>query len=269
MSVDLSVITACYNHGIFLQEMCQSVARSLENISYEHIIVNDGSTDAETLRQLALLEQKGLRVLHQENRGLAAARNAGIQQARGRYLLPMDCDNLLQPGWVSGAIDFLDQHPRCGTVYTDAVFIGEKKGHWKVGAFNLQRLMLSNYIDACALIRKTCWEHIGGYDESRVIMMWSDWDFWLRLAFEGYRFEYRELAGFSYRVAAGSMVHGADRNQYQEACRYFYTKHAALLGDIHLFTRLNGVKIFLAKYTPQLFRLLIRLGVIKNPYSLW
>ena len=269
MSVDLSVITACYNHGSFLQEMCHSVVRSLEGVSFEHIIVNDGSDDPETLQQLALLENSGVKVIHQENQGLAAARNTAIRQAQGRYLLPMDCDNLLQPGWVTGAIQFLDQHQRHGVVYTDAIYIGERQGHWKVGAFNLQRLMLSNYIDACALIRTECWEQIGGYDESRAIMMWSDWDFWLRLAFEGYRFEYREVTGFSYRVAADSMVHGANRTNYLDAAAFFYKKHQDYLGDVYLFTKLNALKVSLAKFMPRLYQLLIRMGIIKNPFNLW
>jgi len=269
MSVQLSVITACYNHGLYLDEMVESVRLSLSGLSYEHILVNDGSTDAFTLQKLEELAAAGITVITQPNAGLGAARNCGIRQACGGYILPLDSDNKLCPDFVQQALAILEQAPKVGVVYGDALLFGEKSGYAKVGPFNLQRLMLSNYIDACAIFRKSAWDSLGGFDEKREIMMWSDWDFWLRAAFEGYRFHYLPMAAFSYRVLSQSMVHGANRAQYLEAAAFFYKKHEQYLGDIHLFTKLNGLKVTLAKFTPRLYQLCIRMGIIKNPFSLW
>ncbi len=122
------------------------------------------------------------------------------------------------------ALSFFQQAPSIGVVYGDALLFGERSGYSSVGPFNLQRLMLSNYIDACALFRRSCWEKVGGYDEQRAIMMWSDWDFWLRLAFEGYRYQYVPMASFSYRLLSHSMVHGANRDSYLKAAAYFYKR---------------------------------------------
>lgn len=269
MSIQLSVITACYNHGMYLDEMTQSVRTSLLGVSYEHIIVDDGSTDSLTKEKLAALAQTGVIVITQPNRGLGAARNAGIQKASGAFILPLDCDNKLCPGFVQQALPLFLQQQKLGVVYGDAILFGEKSGYAAVGNFNLQRLMLSNYIDACAIFRKTCWEAIGGFDERREIMMWSDWDFWLRIAFEGYRYHYLPLAAFEYRVLSHSMVHGANRTAYLEAAAYFYKKHERFLGDVYLFTKLNAFKVGLAKFTPGLYQFCIRFGFIKNPFSLW
>lgn len=269
MSVQLSVITACYNQGIYLDEMIHSVRTSLAAISYEHIIVDDGSTDAYTKEKLAELSQQGLIVITQSNQGLGAARNTGIRASQGQFIWPLDCDNKLCAGFVQSALPVLLQEPRVGVVYGDAILFGEKTGYSRVGAFNLQRLMLSNYIDACAIFRRSCWEAVGGFDENRAIMMWSDWDFWLRLAFEGIRFHYLPLAGFEYRVLSHSMVHGADRAKYLEAAASFYKKHEQYLGDVYLFTTLNTIKVALAKFAPRLYQFCIRLGIIKNPFSLW
>jgi GT2 family glycosyltransferase len=269
MSVQVSVITACHNHGIYLDEMVASVQVALHGISYEHIIVNDGSTDPFTLERLKALSQEGILVLTQSNQGLGAARNTGIKKASGEFIWPLDSDNKLCPDFVQQALSFFQQAPSIGVVYGDALLFGERSGYSSVGPFNLQRLMLSNYIDACALFRRSCWEKVGGYDEQRAIMMWSDWDFWLRLAFEGYRYQYVPMASFSYRVLSHSMVHGANRDSYLKAAAYFYKKHESYLGDVYLFTRLHALKVGLAKYAPRLYQLCIRIGLIKNPFSLW
>lgn len=269
MSLQLSIITACYNHGIYLDEMIESVRYSLDGIVYEHIIVDDGSTDLFTKEKLTQLLLQGVIVLHQSNQGLGAARNAGIQRAQSDFILPLDCDNKLCPGFVQQALPVFSQESEVGVVYGDAVLFGEKKGYCNVGPFNLQRLMLSNYIDACALFRKSSWEKIGGFDESRTIMMWSDWDFWLRVAFEGIRFRYLAIAAFEYRVLSHSMVHGANRAKYLDAAAFFYKKHQHYLGDVYLFTKLNALKVALAKFMPGLYQLFIRMGIIKNPFSLW
>jgi glycosyltransferase involved in cell wall biosynthesis len=269
MSAQVSVITACYNHGIYLDEMVASVRVALNGLSYEHIIVDDGSTDAFTKEMLDQLSQEGVILLSQPNKGLGAARNAGIKMASGEFILPVDCDNKLIPDFVQTALPLFRREPMIGVVYGDALLFGEKSGYSRVGPFNLQRLMLSNFIDACALFRKSCWERVGGYDERREIMMWSDWDFWLRLAFEGIRYHYLSMASFSYRVLSHSMVHGANRDNYLKAAAYFYKKHESYLGDVYLFTKLHAVKVGLAKYAPRLYQLCIRLGFIKNPFSLW
>ncbi|MFM8806989.1 MAG: glycosyltransferase [Sphingomonadales bacterium] len=269
MSVQVSIITACYNHGIYLDEMVQSVRASLADIAYEHIIVDDGSTDPFTKQKLGQLSEQGIIVLTQSNQGLGAARNTGIRKALGGLILPLDCDNKLCFGFVQRALPIFLQEPQVGVVYGDALLFGEKAGYSTVGSFNLQRLMLSNYIDACALFRRSAWERIGGFDENRSIMMWSDWDFWLRVAFSGARFYYLPMAAFEYRVLSHSMVHSADRTKYLEAAAFFYKKHEQYLGDVHLFTTLNALKVALAKFMPGLYRLFVRLGIIKNPFSLW
>lgn len=269
MFIQLSIITACYNHGIYLDEMVGSVRNSLVGIDYEHIIVDDGSTDLFTKQKLAELSQQGILVVHQSNQGLGAARNTGIRKAQGAFILPLDCDNKLCPGFAQKALPVLLQEPQVAVVYGDALLFGEKTGYSRVGPFHLQRLMLSNYIDACAVFRRSAWEAIGGFDEDRSIMMWSDWDFWLRMAFAGNRFHYLAMATFEYRVLSHSMVHGANRAKYLEAAAFFYKKHEQYLGDVYLFTTLNTLKVGLAKFFPRLYQLCIRLGLIKNPFSLW
>src|SRR5262249_16474306 len=97
--VDLSVIVPCRDDGQFLIEAIASFERVAPK-TCELIVVNDGSTELRTLEILKILRDAGYRVLDQENQGLSSARNAGISQASGRYILPLDADNRLRAGFV-------------------------------------------------------------------------------------------------------------------------------------------------------------------------
>ena len=91
-----------------------------------------------------------------------------------------------------------------GVVYGDAAYFGEKTGVWRVGGFNQQKLMLSNFIDACAVIRKSVFDQIGGYDTDLKNGL-EDWEYWLRMSFAGFKFAYVNKVLFDYRVMNTSM----------------------------------------------------------------
>jgi len=93
----ISIITACYNQGNFLKEAFASIELEKHKNVFEHIVINDGSTDPETIEILREFENRGVKVIHQQNKGLGAARNAGIKISKGKYILPLDCDNKIEP----------------------------------------------------------------------------------------------------------------------------------------------------------------------------
>ena len=158
--VDLSVVIPCLDHGQFLIEAVASVERSAPSGS-ELIIVNDGSRQPRTLEVLAVLRQAGYHVIDQEQSGLPVARNRGIEAARGRYVLPLDADNRLRPGFPAAALRVLDASPEVGVVYGDCQEFGRRSGRREVGDASLARLLWGNYIDACAVFRKDLWSDVG------------------------------------------------------------------------------------------------------------
>src|SRR6266567_1459774 len=98
-SCKLSVIIPCFNHGEYLPEAVASVT-NLRRGDIELIVVDDGSTDERTREEMDKLAVAGIKVVRQANKGLAAARNAGILASRGEYVLPLDADDRLRPGWI-------------------------------------------------------------------------------------------------------------------------------------------------------------------------
>jgi glycosyltransferase involved in cell wall biosynthesis len=195
----LSIVIPCFNDGRFLLEAVESAERNKSG-RYEIIIVDDGSNDPETLRVLAAVKARGHRLLHQPNRGQGAARNHGIAEARGGYILLLDSDNRIQPAYIDRGIEILETKPAIDVVYSDMNYFGDKTGPNLIPDFNLRRLLIWNYIDACAVFRKTAWERCGGFDESLVVKGFEDWDLWCRIACGGGGFYHLPELLFDYRV---------------------------------------------------------------------
>lgn len=226
----ISIIIPCYNHGMYIKDAIESVELCKDKELYEIIIMNDGSTDKFTVEILQELAESGYHVINQQNQGLGAARNNAIKQAAGKYILPLDSDNKIRPDYIYESIKILDKQPDIAMVYGDSEYFGEKKGINKVGEFNLQRLMLGNFIDACAVYRKSVWEKIDGYDEKMPVMGYEDWDLWLKMALNGFTFRYLNCVMFDYRVRNDSMLHSIDNAKGNEIREYMNGKYQKSLG---------------------------------------
>lgn len=201
----VSVVIPCFNHGEFLRDAVESVVK-LNRPDVELIVVDDGSTDEPTRTGMVTLQKEGHHVIRQDNNGLAAARNAGILASRGEYILPLDADNRIRRAYIERSIEILDGNPDVGVVYGDAEYIGLRVGRWEVGSFDPVRLLKTNYIDACAVYRRSVWEKNGGYDGGMPVQGLEDWDFWVGALEHGWQFVYVPEILFEYRVSNESMI---------------------------------------------------------------
>ncbi|WP_254566307.1 glycosyltransferase [Oscillatoria sp. HE19RPO] len=227
--IAVSVIIPCYNQGEFVLEAIASV-ESCQDPVYEILIVNDGSTSPVTQKVLNYLQEKGYQVINQSNQGLAAARNTGIKKAQGRYILPLDADNKIKPAYITEAVEILDEQPEVGVVYGNAELFGEKTGIVEVPDFDINRLVAGNYIDACAVFRRTVWQDCGGYDSQIPQKLgYEDWDFWLGVAEKGWQFHHVSEVMYEYRFRANSMVSACNiPENRRELFRYICSKHIGL-----------------------------------------
>jgi glycosyltransferase involved in cell wall biosynthesis len=201
----LSIIIPCFNHGEFLPEVVASVKGAARK-DLELIVVDDGSTDARTSIEMDALTDQGVHVIRQENKGLAAARNAAILASKGEYIFPLDADDHLCPGWIDRGIQILDSKPQIGVVYGDALCFGTRNDRWRVGPFDPDLLLDWNFIHASALYRRRIWEQNCGYDGTMPVQGFEDWDFWLGALAAGWQFYYLPEVFFEYRQAEHSML---------------------------------------------------------------
>lgn len=225
----VSVVIPCYNHGKFLGEAIDSVLASDFN-RHEIIVINDGSTDPYTIGVFKEMERRFSRdrrvsIIHQENAGLPAARNAAIKAARGEYILPLDADNKIRPHYMSKAVEVLDKNKKIGVVYAYAELFGEKTGVWTFQPFDSQKLLLENLVEACSVFRKKIWEQCDGYDAAMTIG-YEDWDLWISAMEKGWGFHLIEEVLFDYRVRKNSMASNCNiRDNHRQIIKYICEKH--------------------------------------------
>ena len=224
----VSVIMPCFNHGEFVQEAVESVTR-IGRDDIELIVVDDGSTDERTRKEIDALAALGTKVIRQENKGLAGARNAAVLAAQGEYIFPLDADDRMRSGWLDRGISILGSDPRVGVVYGDAQCFGTHQNRWCSAHFETARLLRGNFIHASALYRRSVWEQNGGYDGTMPVQGLEDWDFWLGALEHGWRFMYLPEIVFDYRQAQGSMIKQVKGYESQVE-EFVMKKHGCLYG---------------------------------------
>jgi len=207
----VSVVIPCYNYGRYLSEAVESVFRSTyPNI--EVIIVNDGSTDFETLEVLNQMEKRSITVIHQPNRGLPAARNAGFDASRGKYVLPLDADDLIAESFLEIGVWLLERNPQISFIYSYVQLFGTENYIWYTPRYNFYELLQHNIIPATALVRKSSWAEVGGYDEE-MTGGYEDWEFWIRLGRHGHTgFRVKDTL-FFYRRHGPSMLAESNKSR--------------------------------------------------------
>ena len=201
----VSIVIPCHNQGTKLREAVASIEQVRNANVLEVIVVDDGSSDVKTRKILAELEQDGHCVLSEPNRGLGAARNAGIRRAKGEFILPVGSDNRLRDAYLNEGVSLLKNNICLGVVYADAEYFGDRTGRSHVQEFDLLSMIRGNFIDTCALFRKKLWEEVGGYDEHMPWTGWEDWDFWLRVANRQGTFVHLAKVGFDHRAGSDSL----------------------------------------------------------------
>jgi len=148
--------------------------------SWEIIVVDDGSSDPETVRFLDSLDRPRLRLIRQSNMGLPGARNTGMRLARGDHLLPLDSDDGLEPEFMTKLLLALESAPTAGYAHCLARLHGDIDAVWVPRPFNPYWQLMGNGIVGCVLLRAIAWETVGGYDETMTSGN-EDWELWLRL----------------------------------------------------------------------------------------
>jgi len=183
----VTVITPFFNTGAVFHETAQSVFQQSFQ-QWEWLIVNDASTDAHALAILKEYRERDprIRVIDlPENVGAGSARNAGVRAARGPYIALVDSDDLLEPTALEKWVWLLESYPEYAFVKGYSVGFGAQDYLWWKGFQEPKAFLLENNSDLTSMIRKSVFEHVGGYDQM-IRDGFEDWDFWLRCANDGY-----------------------------------------------------------------------------------
>ena len=220
----VSVVIPCYNGGAFLPGALESLAAQTLR-DFEVIVVDDGSDDAGTLLVLEGLGD-GIRLVRQENRGLAAARNAGMAAAEAGLLLPLDCDDRLEPTFLEKTVAALEAAPEAAFAFTHLRLGGDRTGVL-VKDYNPLTQLFLNQLPYCLLLRRGAWQDAGGYAED-MRQGYEDWEFNIRLAARGATGVVVPEPLFVYRVSRDGMLQSLSNRLHAQLWRDIQRRHPAL-----------------------------------------
>lgn len=222
----VTVVIPCYNTHIYLGQAIESV-RMQTFPDIETIVVDDGSTDPETI---AFLDRLGseVKLIRQKNRGLPAARNTGFIAARGDFVLPLDADDWLESTFVEKHVALLVQRPELAFTFSYIHMKGE--GHGVLHkSYNFFEQLFLNQLPYCLMLRKSVWKDVGGYDET-MRSGYEDWEFNIRLGSLGYFGEVIPEALFNYRILQSGMLLGISSKIHGELWETIRGKHREIYG---------------------------------------
>ena len=194
-SPTVSVITPAYNAARYIEDTLES-AIGQTFTDFELLIVDDGSTDqTPQIAKRYVARDPRVHLVHQGNRGIAAARNTALARARGRYLALLDSDDLWFPNYLEEQLNILRARPDLAILSANALNFGgpmdgepllAKSGHRNIRMVSLMRLVqFEDCMSIQAIFRRDVPAVIGTFDES--LRRCEDYDFWLRAAFAGFQ----------------------------------------------------------------------------------
>ena len=223
----VSVVIPCYNQGNFLNATVESVI-STTHKNIEIIIINDGSTD-NSLEVAHAIKHKypEIIVIDQQNGGVSKSRNTGIKIASGKFILPLDGDDLISQDYIALAVKTFNSDDNIKVVYSKAVKFNEKgQKKWKLKSFSLNKLATDNMIFVSALFKKTDALTVGGFSED-MTMGREDWEFWIKMLKNGGSVVQLPIIGFYYRLSPNSKRKRTGTKEKKiERIKYLNNKHA-------------------------------------------
>jgi len=212
----VSVIIPLYNKAEFIAECIESVLGQTY-WGFEIVVVNDGSTDGSEL----IAAKYPVTVLNLSNRGVSGARNAGVLNSSGEFLLPLDADDKLHPEYLSETVPLMELG--IGVVSTDMQRFGPQHDSYVAATYRTAHQEFeSNLIPVCSLIHRKAFLETGGY-VSRVDG-YEDWNLWIDILKRGWRMAIVNEPLFYYRVLAnaGNSAADAKREELTRLIRSFH-----------------------------------------------
>jgi len=237
----VTAIAICFNHARFVVECLDSI-RAQTHPRVQLIIVDDCSSDGSgsIIRQwLQATGTQATLIAHDQNRGICRSRNEALAVATGDYIACISTDDAWLPDKLAIQVaKFEELAPKVGVVYSDAYRVDEQGQPLPALFLSMcgivdsppegnvyEELLEHNFVPSLAsLVRRSCFDVVGGYDES---LAFEDWDMWLRIS-QRFSFAYSPVLTARYRVVASSLWHelqGSRRAEFEESLLRIRLKH--------------------------------------------
>lgn len=229
----VSVITTVYNGIEHLDSTVMSISKQ-DFDDFEHIVVNDGSTDG-TVQYLEKLNYPHLRIVNLKRCGRGVALNEGIKISKGKYIAILDADDVSSKVRLRIQAGYLDNHPECSVLASDYTV---QENHYldrNPGEIQSIKLHHADFIrrnavcHSSAMIRRSALDEVNGYSEDRTELF--DYDLWVKLLINESVFE---------KINACLIYKRIHRKQNFEKRKRFKYLWGSLIFKLRLLERFGG-----------------------------
>lgn len=224
----LSVVIPYYNMGSYIEECLASVTESGYSF-IEILIVNDGSTDATSVKKLQKYAAvENIRVINRSNHGLAETRNAGAAAARGEFLAFLDADDKVSPVYYEKAITALEKNDNAFFVGAWVQYFENSGRVWPSFTPQPPYALLHNPVNSSGLVYKRKAFLAGGLNDKTVGYGLEDYESVVHMLAKGFNGIVLPEILFYYRVRTGSMFRNISVEKLLFSNRYISEKHRGL-----------------------------------------
>lgn len=235
----LSVIIPFYNMCPYIEETINSVLAS----DYKHIeiiVINDGSTDEFSKQWLKQYKNPAVRIVHQENKGLAETRNTGVRESLGEFIAFLDADDRVHSTYYSKAVRILTEKQNVHFVGCWAQYFGDSSALWPSFTPTPPYILVHNSINSSGLVyKKSSFLH-GGLNDKKTDYGLEDYESVVSMMANGLNGVALPEPLFFYRVRKDSMFRKVTRNKLLYSNAYITQKH----------------KRYYSKFAPEIINLL-------------
>lgn len=223
MNKKVSVIITCYNLGKYLGDAIKSVQNQTYS-DWEIIIVDDGSTDPQTLTFLKSYQEKTGNVHYQPNEGVSVARNNGAAIANGDFILFLDGDDKIGTTYLEKAMAIFENNSVIDYVYCDLQEFEEGHKERILPDLCLETQVIYHIPHTSGIMKKSFWEKTGGFDVN-FKSGWEDWEFWIRTMTSSFEWQKIKEPLFFYRLRSNSRDKIANQDHRQSLEQDIFRKH--------------------------------------------
>lgn len=271
----VSIIIPCFNQGQYLEECIESVLnQTYPNI--EVVIVNDGSTDSYTLEILEKMKSlyPQFKIIDIENSGVSHARNVGVENSRGEFILPLDGDDKISTTYIQKCVEVFKEKKDIDIVYCIAELFGERRGVFSLADYSEKEMLRSNVVFCTAMFKRKDYYSCNGYNENMIDGL-EDWDFWLSMIENNKQFYRIDEVHFYYRIKQHSrnedMFNGIDKHlkmivQIQKNHEDLYRRYNIDIVDAYKRKRNILIKVFY-KLKNSIQKIKLNYLVFKNNFT--
>lgn len=216
----VSVIITTFNRAVLLEQTLQSVIKQTYR-DFEVLLVDDGSSDATA--EVASKYKPLVKYIYQTNKGQSPARNAGIKAARGEFVAFVDDDDLWLPEKLEYQMKTMKELSGNALIYCDTEMFDNDSGS-TLYRFSTRRRPYSGSVAAklylgcfvsspTPLVRRSIFDEVGFFSESKVTRLHEDWDMWLRISSK-VPFVYIDKVLARYRLHKTNMLTCASADEF-------------------------------------------------------